>query len=779
MKKGNGMKTLLWVALVALCTPLAFAMGASLPSRQAGVNDTVDTDVIDTTGFENMFYEGAARNEADSALMDSLRKQQHDLDAMNVYIKGLARAYGDSVVVRWAIGSYPEWYYLARTGVSIFRHDVSNEYFDLDTLATGLKPLSLEKFKQRYPDTNDSIAYMAMGAVYGTGDLRPEQTKYEPGSVGAFTALAEDQKMKLLAALMSSEWRPDVADALGMRWVDRTAQKGKTYSYFILPTVTDTTGRNRIMPAQVENVKNERYKTQPYDITITDSIMGHGSVMLRWKDPVNSTFEIYRREVGKKAWEKVNSAPYAPPLFGSNEDIQYNHESRKIGTYEYAVRAHDAFGDLTEMSAPHRVHFPDMLAPEAPVITRIVIDRPNQDKPWEKIYANIFFRKDTMEADFVRYIPMYYSDRDTSKTWKLLTDQYIAPTDTMFRLDVTNVSSGMVTIAAVDTAENMGYSFPQRMRIRKMRPPKAPTNLKALTELDGTVVLMWDMEDTLDLHYYDVLFSNGLDHEFVRANKDHVLQRQFTDTISVDANERYIYYTVRGVNYDNNTGYNSDTLRVLRPNTGAPTRAYLDSAWTDTACVHLRWIGGADEIIKEHRVFRRKAGTKEWTLIKVFNGDAVTANGHVIALDDEPGGKINQRWEYAVETFSFWDIGSGLTPVYSGKLRYNNVVNVPVRLYGDYDKDKRKTKLAWETGKMPTDAPYFFCIYRKGADDKSFVYLTDSPSDSPYFTDGLSAPGETAEYYVSVRFRDGRATPPSNIVAVTAPESTDTENTTH
>ncbi len=770
MKKGNGMKTLLWATIVALCTPLAFAMSVSSSSRTAGVNDTIEAGSGDTTGIGNGFYEGASISKADSLLMDSLRRQQRDLDEMNVYIKGLARTYGDSVVVRWAIGSYPEWYYLARTGVSIFRHDESSKQFDLDTLAMGLKPLSLEQFKQRYPDTNDSIAYMAMGAVYGTGDLRPEQTKYEPGTIGAFSALEEDQKMKLLAALMSSEWRPDVADALGMRWVDRTAQKGKTYSYFILPTVPDTTGRNRIMPAQIENIKNERYKTQPYDITITDSIMGHGSVMLRWKDPVNSTFEIYRREVGKKTWEKVNQAPYAPPLFGNSDEIQYNHESRHIGTYEYAVRAHDAFGDLTEMSAPHKVHFPDMLAPEAPVISRIVIDRPNQDKPWEKIYANIFFHKDTMEADFVRYIPMYYSDRDTSKTWKLLTDQYIAPTDTMFRIDVTNVSSGMVTIAAVDTAENIGYAFPQRMRIRKMRPPKAPTHLKALTELDGTVVLLWEMEDTLDLHYYDVLFSNAPDHEFVRANKDHIYQRQFTDTISVDANERYIYYTVRGVNYDNNTGYNSDTLRVLRPNTGVPTKPYLESAWSDNKAIHMRWVGGSDEIIKEHRLFRRKAGGERWELLRAFDADSVTSTGHVMEINDEPGGKLNQRWEYAVETFSFWDIGSGLSPVYSGKLKYEQTVDVPIRLYADFDKDKRKVKLAWDTGKIPTDAPYFFCIYRKTADDPSFVYVTDSSSNTPYYTDGRLTSGEMVEYYVSIRFDDGRQSAQSNTVAVTVPQ---------
>ena len=34
---------------------------------------------------------------------------------------------------------------------------------------------------------------------------------------------------------------------------------------------------------------------QPYDIQITDSITGHGSVTLSWNDTINGTFEIYTR----------------------------------------------------------------------------------------------------------------------------------------------------------------------------------------------------------------------------------------------------------------------------------------------------------------------------------------------------------------------------------------------------------------------------------------------------------------------------------------------------
>ena len=50
----------------------------------------------------------------------------------------------------------------------------------------------------------------------------------------------------------------------------------------------------------------------------------------------------------------------------------------------------------------------------------------------------------------------------------------------MVRIDVTNISTGKITIAAVDTAENMGYAYPKLLRVRGARPPEAPTQVRGL-----------------------------------------------------------------------------------------------------------------------------------------------------------------------------------------------------------------------------------------------------------------------------------------------------------
>lgn len=445
----NNMKALVWLLAAAVCVPCMLSWAATIPWRAplgVAVGDTIVQEADDDDLLPGTYPVGTlSRDSVDDSIED-----------LYVYIKAVGRTYGDSIVLRWAVESYPEWDRLNRTGYDVLRHTEGEGEFLLDTLATGIRPMSLADFRRCYPDTIDSLAYMAMGAIYGEGDMTPEMTNYEPGSIGSFVELEQDQKTRLIGAFLAAEWRPDLAQAMGLRFVDKTAKKGKTYSYFIMPSVPDTTGRFFIMPAQVENLRNEKYVPAPYDVALTDTILEHGSVGLSWNDAINGTFDVFWRKVGEADWRKVNELPYAPPFrFGQDDpSIFYEHSPGVVGLYEYAVRAYDAFGDLTPLSAPHKVFLPDLMPPLGPEITSIVIDRPGKTL-YDEVYATIYFHKDSLEDDFVRYVPLYFNDRDSSKQWKLLTNQYIAPGDTMVRIDVTNISTGMITIAAVDTAENM------------------------------------------------------------------------------------------------------------------------------------------------------------------------------------------------------------------------------------------------------------------------------------------------------------------------------------
>lgn len=670
----NNMKALVWLLVAAVCVPCMLSWAATIPWRAplgVAVGDTIVQEADDDDLLPGTYPVGTLSR-------DSVEDSIEDL---YVYIKAVGRTYGDSVVLRWAVESYPEWDRLNRTGYDVLRHTEGEGEFLLDTLATGIRPMSLADFRRCYPDTIDSLAYLAMGAIYGEGDMTPEMTNYEPGSIGALVELEQDQKTRLFGAFLAAEWRPDLAQAMGLRYVDKTAKKGETYTYFIMPSVPDTTGRFFIMPAQVENLHNVKYVPDPYDVAISDTILEHGSVALSWRDDLHGTFDVFWRKMGEQQWRKVNELPYAPPFRVDQEDadVIFEHSPGVVGLYEYAVRAYDTFGDLTPYSPPHKVFFPDLMPPLGPEITSIVIDRPGKTH-YDEVYATIYFHKDSLEDDFVRYVPLYFNERDSSKQWKLLTNQYIAPGDTMVRIDVTNISTGMITIAAVDTAENMGYAYPKLLRVRDARPPEAPTQVRGLPSLDGTIAILWEMSDTLDVHHYDVFWANSPDDEFTILNRRHVIPRSYTDTVAVDINQRYIYYYVRAVDYATNIGAPSDTIAVLRPSTVPPSRPHLDSAWVDNRMIHTRWIGGSDEMISHYNVYRRRPGAT-WTLLRVADGDSVRAHGYALQIDDAPPAPLGARYEYAVETISLWDISSGLSPAFSGRVNYDSIP--PAYVLGD------------------------------------------------------------------------------------------------
>ena len=226
---------------------------------------------------------------------------------------------------------------------------------------------------------------------------------------------------------------------------------------------------------------------------------------------------------------------------------------------------------------------------------------------------------------------------------------------------------------------------------------------------------------------------------------------------------------MRAVDYATNIGAPSDTIAVLRPSTVPPSRPHLDSAWIDNRMIHTRWIGGSDEMISHYNVYRRRPGAA-WTLLRVADGDSVRAHGYALQIDDAPPAPLGARYEYAVETISLWDISSGLSPAFSGRVNYDKVLPLTPTLFADYDVPSGEVKLAWEMDdKDAGGAEYYYCVYRRRKGQETFRFITDVPQGVHTYTGDLLQPGEWAEYYLTVRFRDGRQGQVSNRVTVAAP----------
>lgn len=764
---------------------LLFFLLASAPLLAQEEQDEIPADLPEGTVF----------NDSLEVVVDSTQMEVGIVDT-KIYL--LSRTYGDSIVLRWAPEDYATWRYVNRVGMDVLRYS-EDRPFDADTLAHCLRPYTLEQFRQRYP-TTDTLAMTAAGLLYDENRTRPTATKNPPGSLGSLYEIYQEQQMRYAFALLTTEWRRDLADALAMRLVDRTAKRGKTYEYIVRPSEIDTTGQMIIRTGHIPELKNERYKPEPFVTTLTDSTIAENSVQLTWNRKLYSSFEIERRSVfvpsssratvpdgsPSGSWQRVNDKPYIDmsPNDQGRPDTLYTMTDQVPlpGLYDYRLLAHDAFGDLTEPTKPFRVWVRDITPPTSPVVTLIEIDRRDSTDLAKGVIATFHLRKDTLEEDYTGSYLVYYHEKDTRKQWRRLSQQFKLgstlaetplPIDTAIVLDVTGIATGMVAVASVDTAGNVGYSMAQMLRIEDLKAPGVPQNLRAQgNPLEGTITLEWDAPEDLDIDYYEVAYANDTTHRWVLATEDKLQDTRFVDTVDVTANQKYIYYKVRAIDYSTNEGFYSPVLQVIRPTLIPPVVAHIDSSWVDDNGIHMRWITSAEHFVSHHLVWRRLHTDKKWTLLAVCNADSLADYDYELTLHDKPEYNREARYDYAIETISYSGVSSEKSLAYSVRWEGDAVFSLPLKLYGEYLEDKQETRLVWE---MPQEPPYkgrwYFCIFRQGPDDDAPRFLMSAAKEDRAFSDHLLEPGQQASYFIRVKYADGRQSEDSNTVTVKRPTS--------
>ena len=742
----------------------AVITGVSLASSYSAVPlplSVADPDTIAVVEDDDTpaFLPGELRDTT-AFMAEQLSKERQQYSSIHL----LTRAYGDSIVLRWAAPDYVSWRFLNHVGVSIFRWEEGSVV--VDTLVQGLKPVPLEEFRKLYPET-DSLAMMGMGAVYNRQQANSDTHRDATGSVGNLYDVYGEQQMQLAVALLVAEWRPDVANCMAMRFVDRSAKKGRHYNYSIIPAEDDTTGHVAIAAGLVADVENKRYNPEPLTLELSDSITPPTSLRLTWPRTRYSSYEVERRQQGG-SWKKVNDKPYIIMYGDETENCFIDDRVPEPGVYEYRVAAHDAFGDLTDPTIPYKVTVGDMIPPAPPQITGIVIDRPNEDAPGQEVWANIHFV--TPPTDDLRgLVPMYQHHALTRGEWQPMLKDPLSPADTLCRINVTGLKTGLVTIAAYDTVQNVSYAIPQVLRVTDMQPPQAPTGLHAETNAeDGTIKLMWNALKTDDIAYYEVVFANDSTHEFLVQNHGQVTDTLFVDSVDMNANQKYIYYMVRAVDYATNQGPFSEMLPVIRPSNVPPTVAHIDSTSVTPQGVFMRWICGDDQQMARHHVLRRLDTDTSWTLLRVCDADSVKQHDNCIDIVDVPPVNSRQEWCYAVESFNYSGVSAGPSLQFHALYRGQLFFDCALRLHGTFDRSSGATRIVWEMGQKPPydENDWYYTIYRQGPDDDSPRFLVTAEPDELQHEDYLLREGQEASYYIYVTYPDGRRSKPSNVVKV-------------
>lgn len=695
-------------------------------------------------------------------LPDSLRKGQPVVAKIHM----LARTYGDSIVLRWAGEDYVTQQSLYRSGVTIYRIDSEGR---IDSLVGDFKPWTVDELRSAYP-LSDSIAVMAMELMSGKR-MQPDQTRNFPGTMGALLEMHDDQQTRFGFSVLLSEWRPDLADKMAMRWVDRDVKPGETYEYTLQPSHRNPKDNLLIGAGHVQSVVNNPHTREELDVMMGDSITGPLATRLWWYGTDYSCFELERRAEGDSDWTRVNDRPIL--FFNTNgdeaKDITCSDYVPEPGRYYYRVMAHDAFGDLTRPSKPYMVTMPDLAGPNSPVIESIVIDRHDENDLSKDVTATFHISCDSVVPDFDYYMPVYFHKQITNGEWRRLSEQHYSATDTVFTIDVTGLSTGMVAVGAVDKTGNVSYSMPTLLALKDMKSPDAPRNLKAYTNAKtGTVKLVWECDED-DVEYFEVQAANDTTHQFMNVTKSKNVDRFFVDTLDMEVNQKYIYYRVRAIDYSTNEGEFTPVLAVVRPSILPPSPAHLETSSVEPDGIHMRWGLGDDQQNNFHLLVRKAEGDEKWIVIRRWEADSLVGTDHMVDVIDCPKFNRNHNYVYGVTSVAL----NGLTTIsmlvsfdYSGPTYFEHKCSIQ----GTYDTHQRRAIVYYEP---VTDLPYadddwVYTIYRKRQGESDFTFYKSVPNTDTECFDPYLSEGEEAQYYMFIQYPDGCRGYPSNTVTIKA-----------
>ena len=641
-------------------------------------------------------------------------------------------------------------------------------------------------FAELFSDT-DTMAFAAMQTIFGEGTAL-NNTRSAPGSAGSIMEVYEEQQNIFGMAMVIAERRRDIATAMGLRYVDKNVKPGVIYGYYLTPNMSPEILKVR---PRLIYVENKAYVPKPCTLELSDSIAAVDGILLSWPYTDDySSFDVERRKKGQKEWKVLNDKPYMSmtmDLFeGEDPPSLFADTGVEPGTYTYRLRGYDSFGDKSAPGPEHEVTLPDLLPPTPPRIKLITINRGDST-----ITARIDWAKDTIEPDLLGYIPFYQfgspenvdnleyqATVNTADSalyggrWvPLVKDRVLEPRDTFVVVDVRGLNTGMVTIAAVDSAMNMTYAMPQPMRIDDLEPPLPPTHLRGLVSAEGVVTIGWTPSISRDAYYYEVFTANDTTHTFVLVPNQQMYQDTlFNDTISLEVNQPYKYYKVRTIDWAGNNSEFSEPLRVTRPNFNAPSECFIDTSWVTKDSIYMRWVISPEKDLDKVRVFRRLSNESQWTMIRTYYHDQVNGKP-TLEVIDRPTPNQTIRYYYAIEAINMTGVSTGLSMQVCYLFQGQRVFDVPLKLDASWREDKGYVILAWDAPEeLPIVAPYHFVLSRQLEGENFFRPYRSIKSDKSSYEDRRIKPGESTVYRLEILFEDGRSTTPSNEVKISIPK---------
>lgn len=528
----------------------------------------------------------------------------------------------------------------------------------------------------------------------------------------------------------------DVAEALGLGFIDTTAKQGMVYTYRIRPEATSPVYTVDDGMVHVRASLNpDRYMTEVFVYP------GDTRLSFAWgSTPELSGYLVERAGENEATFTPLNATPFYAssgsgfdgPTNGSFQDDSLTNYK----VYRYRFYGHSPFGEkilFAEVEGMPR----DLTPPNVPIISQPTHIKPREVKiNWEL----------TGDLSDLRGCIVARSESDTGQ-FRIL-HPAILPSDTRSFSDTTFEEGGSnyYVVYAMDTSGNISSSFPAYVALVDSTPPARPHIASAIIDSLGVVTITVTPGVEKDLMGYRVFTANSPDHE-LSVNKEafrtgradtNALTSVFADTVTLQSLTPIIYYRVKALDFNYNQSEFSELIAVTRPDTIPPVPPVITGVEVTDTLIRLSFVPSSSEDVHAQAIYRTTDLMMGWTRLSSIDSGAAQFIDTNVA--------VGVTYFYAIRAMDH----AGLYSAYSAPV-YGKPYDTGIRPIIDHltaTVEKRTIILAWAYPSAIVGP--VFVIYKQ--DENGTMQRYDT-TEFPTYTDTRTA--KENFYAVKVMTKDG------------------------
>lgn len=646
-----------------------------------------------------------------------LQGQEEQKDAF----KMISRATESEVMLRWAPNSPTVLDAIKNEGCIVVRHTVlrngkvtpfSERSVGKQLSPTPIKPASETVWKGLMAKSD--FAKVAAQALFGKGF----EVSNEVNDIGSIINASREQNNRFGFALFAADQSTEVAEAMGLMYVDKDIKEGERYLYKVyaagssgsqIDTGFTLAGKEDFYP-----LPKPLYIKAEFDDRVVEV-----SWNKKYFNDIYSAYFIERSADNGQTYQRLNEKPFVNLTNGQEQAsvdasraFYLDSLPRNGKLYMYRVIGRTPFGEMSPPSdavAGMGQNGPLGLHPA------LIGSFPGEDG------FNIVWR---FPEDYNSELKGFRIERANKAEgpYEILNKNLLPPNERNFTDPKPNPTN-YYKITAIDLNDNPMSSYPGLAQLEDSTPPAAPTGVRGIIDSTGVMKVVWDLGNEPDLMGWRVYIGNKKGAEFKQITKDVLTRTVFIDTISMRMANAEVYVKIMALDFHHNPSTFSEIQTIRRPDLIPPSPPAIGKIDATEDRLFFDWHPSSSLDVAGHKIYRKYTFSENWELVKEYENKEIKDDMRWVDVDAKPG----YKYHYKVEAI---DLSGYVTPsivIESGKVKTGMETGISNEK-GKADRENKQVELTWLCKDGKEKYLSRFVIYRAYGNAKPVAYESLDPT---------------------------------------------------